>query len=664
MDNISACFAPTCRWQVPLSRVRLATVAIFVWGSCFCLCKPACPLPPPPAACPHRTYSHTTCPHTTYSHTTYSHTTCHHTTSSHTTCPHTTYSHTTFHHTTCHHTTCSHTTYSHTPCPHATCSHTTCHHTTCHHTTCPHTTDSHTTCPHTTCSHTTCPHTTYPHTQLTPTQPVTTQLPHTQLVHTQLTPVQLFTTQLFTNLSTHNLLTHNLSPHNLSTQTTCSHTTYSHTTCPQLVRTCSHTTYFGWQAWHLRHWAGSGAALGSQLTPWAPRLFAWQVATSTFTLRGSRGAWRHRLPLCVAGVAFTALGWLWWRAWVQVDAVGAAPLCVAGVALGDTDRHFAWQAWHLRHWAGSGCALGSQLTPWAPRLFAWQAWHLATWTVTLRASRGAWQHRPSLCVAGVALMALDWLWWHTQLFRTTLSQIPFTHNFVTQAFHTQLCHTQLFHTQLWSHTTFSHTTLLRTQTYTHTHNTFTQLFHPTCLAPSPFLPAFPISFSHLLVIIGRSWFVGLSGPLILHYFLSLPIFLIVSHSFFLFCCFFWVLLSSRHVWRFLLPAAFWPRVCRSGHALALEPLNLLAAYEHLSATYSDMFQPPLGSKRHKVSRYFRMFHGFKTFQQYQYPSTTSAKLVAQFCTVPHEMSGKYWKTTLCPIVFDCVQLCSNHRSRT
>ena len=54
-------------------------------------------------------------------------------------------------------------------------------------------------------------------------------------------------------------------------------------------------------------------------------------------------------------------------------AVVAAAVCVAGVALGDIDLHFAWQAWHLatstcilrgsrgtygRHWAGSGGALG------------------------------------------------------------------------------------------------------------------------------------------------------------------------------------------------------------------------------------------------------------------------------------------------------------------
>jgi len=52
--------------------------------------------------------------------------------------------------------------------------------------------------------------------------------------------------------------------------------------------------YFAWQAWHFRHWTGSGGALGSPL-----------------------------------------------------DAVVAAAVGVAGVALGDIDRHFAWQAWHL-----------------------------------------------------------------------------------------------------------------------------------------------------------------------------------------------------------------------------------------------------------------------------------------------------------------------------
>jgi len=95
---------------------------------------------------------------------------------------------------------------------------------------------------------------------------------------------------------------------------------------------------------------------------------------------------------------------------------------VAGVALGDIHLHFAWQAWHLRHWAGSGRALVAQRVPcvagmhWggsgralvvqrlpvgaaASRVagvalgdihlrFALQAWHWVTSTFTLRGRRG------------------------------------------------------------------------------------------------------------------------------------------------------------------------------------------------------------------------------------------------------------------------------------
>ena len=78
---------------------------------------------------------------------------------------------------------------------------------------------------------------------------------------------------------------------------------------------------------------------------------------------------------------------------------------MAGVALGDIDRHFAWQAWHLWHWTGSGGALGSPAVAAVVGVagvalgdidlhFAWQAWHLATSTFTLRGRGGTWPHRP------------------------------------------------------------------------------------------------------------------------------------------------------------------------------------------------------------------------------------------------------------------------------
>ena len=104
----------------------------------------------------------------------------------------------------------------------------------------------------------------------------------------------------------------------------------------------------------------------------------------------------------MAGVALMALGWLWWRAWFPDDAVDAAALCVAGVALGDIDLHFAWQAWHLatstcilrgrRGTYGTGLALVARLVlgvaPGTPRLLAWQAWHFVTSTCTLCSRRG------------------------------------------------------------------------------------------------------------------------------------------------------------------------------------------------------------------------------------------------------------------------------------
>ena len=82
------------------------------------------------------------------------------------------------------------------------------------------------------------------------------------------------------------------------------------------------------------------------------------------------------------------------------------------------DRHFAWQAWHLWHWAASGGALGPHLAPWSPRLFAWQALGDIDlhWCGCLRGRRGTWQHRPSLCVAGVVLGDINvhsaWQVWH------------------------------------------------------------------------------------------------------------------------------------------------------------------------------------------------------------------------------------------------------------
>ena len=284
----------------------------------------------PPAASP------PAASHTTSSHTTCSHTTCPHTqlTSTHNLLPHTAYSHTTSLHTTSPHTTYSHThnllshnfltrnfithnlstqltltqlTHTHNLSTHNFLSHTQLPHTTYSHTQLPHT--------HTTYSHTTCPHTTYSHTTSSHTQLTLTQLLHTQATHTQL--VHKFCAAGVCTYGTGLALVARLGP--------------------VWRRGLGDIDFhFAWQAWHL---ATSASTLRGRC--------GWHLATLTVTLHGRRGTWWHRLSLCVAGVALMALDWLWWRAWAPFGAVVAAAVCVAGVALGDIDRHFAWQAWHL-----------------------------------------------------------------------------------------------------------------------------------------------------------------------------------------------------------------------------------------------------------------------------------------------------------------------------
>ena len=64
---------------------------------------------------------------------------------------------------------------------------------------------------------------------------------------------------------------------------------------------------------------------------------------------------------------------------------------MAGVALHDMDRHFAWQAWHLwrgalgfRPGAGDAAAVGVAAVALGDihLRFTWQAWYLVTSTST------------------------------------------------------------------------------------------------------------------------------------------------------------------------------------------------------------------------------------------------------------------------------------------
>ena len=123
-------------------------------------------------------------------------------------------------------------------------------------------------------------------------------------------------------LSTTNFVTHNFVNHHLCHTQLCQppsfthnfhHLCHTHHLCRVVVspgRRGTRGTY------------GTGLALVARLD-WISR--RWRRGT----LRGRRGTWSH-----------------------------PPSFHVAGVALGDIHLRFAWQAWHLWHWAGSGGALG------------------------------------------------------------------------------------------------------------------------------------------------------------------------------------------------------------------------------------------------------------------------------------------------------------------
>ena len=120
------------------------------------------------------------------------------------------------------------------------------------------------------------------------------------------------------------------------------------------------------------------------------------VALGDIDLRVAWQAWScsNQPSFCVAGVALMTLGWIWWCAWAPLVARGAAALCVAGGALGDLDLGFCV----------AGVALMTLDWIW------WRAWA----PIVARGARGAlcgrrgtWRHRPSCCMAGVALAHIN-----------------------------------------------------------------------------------------------------------------------------------------------------------------------------------------------------------------------------------------------------------------
>ena len=197
--------------------------------------------------------------------------------------------------------------------------------------------------------------------------------------------------------------------------------------------------HFAWHTWRLATWtftlcgrpgtygSGAGVALGDSDLHFAWR--AWHLATATFTLRGRRGtygtgvalvAWHlatWTFTLCGrrgtygTGVALVA----------HLGLAGIVAVCVAGVVLGDSDLHFAWQAWRLVTstftWRGRPGTYGTRLALVAGLGLACVAAVCVAGVALGDSDLRTWRQRPSLCVASVALTTLGWLWWRAWVWR-------------------------------------------------------------------------------------------------------------------------------------------------------------------------------------------------------------------------------------------------------
>ena len=296
------------------------------------------------------------------------------------------------------------------------------------------------------------------------------QQPHRQLVHAQLTHTQLVHTQL---------------AHAQLTYTQLVHTQLAHTAavCVAGVALGDIDLHLAWQAWRLATWTctlhgrrgayGTGLALVARLVP------SWRCCRRG-CLRGMQ-AWRawHAATsplLCVAGVALgdmrgrhgtygTGLALVarlvpsWCRCrrgccgrrgtWRHRLALG-----MAGVALGDMDVHFKWQAWHLWRWL----ALVARLVPTIDALVPAAvcvagvalgdidlhlAWHLATWTCriwlhTYKTKQNITLHYITLHYIKLHYITLHYITYIHTIFVT--HHLSLSHNI----FQIQLCPTQLF----------------------------------------------------------------------------------------------------------------------------------------------------------------------------------------------------------------------------
>ena len=155
--------------------------------------------------------------------------------------------------------------------------------------------------------------------------------------------------------------------------------------------------YFAWQVWYLRHWTDSHVIFDPPLSH-IPS-FTYRLSHAIFhaiTLRGRYNTCGAGLILAPSLTHNFIVHYLYHTS-SFTHPIFHTQLCHTP----------SLTLYHLPTFTHHFVTHHRNDRPLSP----WQAWYLVISTVFLRGRRGTWRRRPSFCVAGVALMTLDWLRW-------------------------------------------------------------------------------------------------------------------------------------------------------------------------------------------------------------------------------------------------------------
>ena len=140
------------------------------------------------------------------------------------------------------------------------------------------------------------------------------------------------------------------------------------------------------------------------------------VVLDLLTLRGRRGTYGTGLALVARSVPTCPRGRRGFLCGRRGTWRHSSSFHVAGVVLGDVHLRFTWQAWYSTY----------SHTTCSHTTYSHATYSRTTCAhTTYSRRRGTWRDGSSLFVAGVARMALGWLWWRARFPRARVVAAAF-----------------------------------------------------------------------------------------------------------------------------------------------------------------------------------------------------------------------------------------------